>query len=167
MVIKFSARLVEDPCMLPFASRAATRPVRAAVAVVVGALVLSGCLAGNAQSFVDRTNQLRASKGIAALANHAVLDAKAQSWAETLAARGTLAHSDLADGLAGVRWRSLGENLASGSASGDWTRSLHDALVRSPVHHANLVDRRFTHMGVGVAHAGGKVYVVEVFAEIG
>lgn len=142
------------------------RPVRALAAILVGALLLTGCLSGNAQSFVDRTNQLRATRGLPALAGHGVLDAKAQALAEALAERGTLAHGRLADGLSGVRWRALGENLASGSASGDWTRSLHDALVRSPVHLANLVDPRFTHMGVGIADAGGTAYVVEVFAEI-
>ncbi len=148
------------------ATLTAARPVRAVAGILVGALLLTGCLFGNAQSFVDSTNQLRSSKGVPALANHGVLEAKAQAWAEVLASRGTLTHSNLADGLSGIAWRSLGENLASGSASGDWTSTLHDALVRSPVHYANLVDRDFTHMGVGVANAGGKVYVVEVFAEI-
>ena len=142
------------------------RPARLLLGLVVGALLLTGCLSSNAQSFVDRTNALRASDGVAAVAGHGVLDAKAQAWAENLAARGGLVHSDLADGLGGVRWRALGENLAAGTESGDWPARLHDALVNSPSHRANMVDQRFTHMGVGVASGGGQVYVVEVFAEI-
>lgn len=133
---------------------------------MVGAMLLTGCLAPNAQSFLDRTNQLRASKGVPALATNPTLDAKAKTWANTLASKGALVHSNLPDGLDSVRWTTLGENLASGTESGDWPLRLHEALVRSPAHHANLVDRRFTHMGVGVASARGQVYVVEVFAEI-
>ena len=146
--------------------RPAARPATVLLGLVLSTLLLTGCLSPNAQSFVDRTNGLRASKGVPALAGHATLDAKAQAWADTLAARGTLQHSALPDGLGGVRWRALGENLASGTESGDWPVRLHDALVASPGHHANLVDRRFTHMGVGVASGRGQVYVVEVFAEI-
>lgn len=145
---------------------ASARPVKAAVGLVLAAMLLTGCLSPNAQSFITRTNQLRASKGIPTLASHGTLDSKAQSWANTLASKGTLVHSNLASGLTTVNWTTLGENLASGTESGDWTARLHEALVRSPAHYANLVDRRFTHMGVGVASARGNVYVVEVFAQI-
>ena len=147
------------------ASRA-VRPLTVLLGLVLTTLLLTGCLPSNAQSFVDRTNGLRASRGVPALVGHGTLDPKAQAWAETLAARGTLVHSSLTDGMATVGWRTIGENLASGSDTGDWPARLHDALVASPTHHANLVDRRFTHMGVGVARSGGQVYVVEVFAEI-
>lgn len=142
------------------------RPLTVLLGLVLTTLLLTGCLSSNATSFVDRTNGLRASRGVAALAGHGALDAKAQAWAETLAARGGLVHSSLTDGMGAVSWRTLGENLASGAESGDWPARLHDALVASPTHHANLVDRRFTHMGVGVASRNGQVYVVEVFAEI-
>ena len=147
-------------------TRTAARPAAVLVSIALSALILTGCLSSNAQSFVDRTNSLRASHGIHALRNHSALDAKAQAWAEETARRGTLVHSTLSDGLGHVAWRTIGENLASGSDSGDWTAALHNALVASPGHYNNLVDRRFTHMGVGVAHARGMVYVVEVFAQI-
>lgn len=147
-------------------SAVAARPVKAALGFVVTAVLLSGCLSANAQSFLDRANQLRASKGVPALATNSTLDAKAQAWAETLAARGTLVHSDLPDGLSSLSWTTLGENLATGAETGDWAARLHEALVESPAHYSNLVDRRFTHMGVGVASARGQVYVVEVFAQI-
>lgn len=145
---------------------ATTRPVKAVLGLALVAMLLSGCLGSNAQSFLTRTNQVRASVGVPALAANATLDAKAQWWAATLASRGTLVHSNLSDGLDSVSWTTIGENLASGSETGDWSLRLHDALVASPSHYNNLVDRRFTHMGVGTASAGGKVYVVEVFAEI-
>jgi uncharacterized protein YkwD len=147
-------------------ARSAARPAALLLSVALSALILTGCLPSNSQSFIDRTNSLRASHGIHALRNHGALDAKAQAWAEETARRGSLVHSNLSDGLHTVAWRTIGENLASGSDSGDWTAQLHNALVASPGHYANLVDRRFTHMGVGVAHARGMVYVVEVFVQI-
>ena len=142
------------------------RAVQALLGLAIAALVLSGCWGSNASTFLEKTNYLRASKGIPTLAPHGTLDSKAQSWASNLASKGTLVHSNLSDGMSSVNWYTLGENLASGTQTGDWAGRLHDALVASPAHHANLVDRRFTHMGVGIASAGGKVYVVEVFAEI-
>ncbi|MDQ3385337.1 MAG: CAP domain-containing protein [Actinomycetota bacterium] len=145
---------------------ATARSVKALLGLALAALVLSGCWGSNASTFLQKTNYLRASKGVPALAPHGTLDGKAQSWADTIASKGTLVHSNLSDGMSSVNWYALGENLASGAETGDWASRLHDALVASPTHHANLVDRRFTHMGVGVASAGGKVYVVEVFAEI-
>ena len=147
-------------------THATARSAKALLGLAIAALVLSGCWGSNDGTFLQKTNYLRASKGVPALAPHATLDSKAQSWANTLASRGTLVHSNLSDGLSSVNWYTLGENLASGAQTGDWAGRLHDALVASPAHYANLVDRRFTHMGVGIASAGGKVYVVEVFAEI-
>ena len=148
------------------ATVAPSRSVKAVLGLTLVAMLLSGCWGSNASSFLTRTNQLRASVGAPALAPHGTLDSKAQSWAATLASRGTLTHSSLSAGLESVNWYSIGENLASGTESGDWSLRLHQALVASPGHYSNLVDRRYTHMGVGSASAGGKVYVVEVFAEI-
>lgn len=145
---------------------ATARSTKAVLGLALVAMLLSGCFGSNAQSFVTRTNQVRASLGVPAVATHPTLDSKAQSWAQHLAGRGTLVHSDLSAGLESVNWMTIGENLASGAESGDWSLRLHNALVASPTHYNNLVDRRFTHMGVGIASAGGKVYVVEVFAEI-
>ena len=145
---------------------ATARPAKAVLGLALVAMLLTGCFGSNAQTFTMRTNQLRASLGVSAVASHPTLDSKAQSWAQDLAGRGTLVHSDLSSGLERVNWTTIGENLASGSETGDWSLRLHNALVASPTHYNNLVDRRFTHMGVGIASAGGKVYVVEVFAEI-
>ena len=147
-------------------TRSTARSAQALLGLAIAALVLSGCWGSNASTFLQKTNYLRASKGVPALAAHGTLDSKAQSWANHLATHGTLVHSNLTDGMSSVNWYTIGENLASGAETGDWAGRLHDALVASPTHYANLVDRRFTHMGVGTASAGGKVYVVEVFAEI-
>jgi uncharacterized protein YkwD len=127
---------------------------------------LAGCLSPEEQSFLDRANQLRASSGVPALQAHPNLNAKAQDWAAHMAATGRLYHSTLGDGVT-VRWTSLGENVGRSSATGDWALKLHEALVASPGHRRNMVDRRFTHMGVGVARsANGEMFVAQVFAAI-
>jgi uncharacterized protein YkwD len=147
--------------------RTAPRPRALFAALALAVALLAGCLPPEEQSFLDRTNQLRASTGVAALAVHPSLNAKAQDWAEHMAATDHLYHSTLSDGLGDVRWTTLGENVGRSSRNGDWVLKLHDKLVSSPGHYRNLVDGRFTHMGVGVATAAnGDVYVAEVFAAI-
>ena len=147
--------------------RTAFRPRALFAILALAVALLAGCLSPEEQSFLDRTNQVRASTGATALAVHPSLNAKAQDWAEHMAATNQLYHSTLSDGLGGVDWTTLGENVGRSSPNGDWALKLHDKLVASPGHYRNLVDRRFTHMGVGVARAAnGDVYVAEVFAAI-
>jgi uncharacterized protein YkwD len=39
----------------------------------------------------------------------------------------------------------------------------HDSFLRSPPHRANMLNRRYHHVGVGVAQAGKYYFVVHVF----
>src|SRR6056297_3300909 len=138
-----------------------TRPRRrralALVAVPVLALALVGCLNPDAQRAYDLLNADRAGRGMATLALDETLNAKAQAWAETLAARGQLAHSSLSDG-APVGWSRLGENVGVG-ASAD---SVHGALLRSAGHRARMLDAGYTHVGVGAARsADGRVWIAQ------
>ncbi len=110
--------------------------------------------------FVIRINGLRASRGLAPLGLHSVLTAKAEAWAQHMADTGCLCHSNLPDGVS-VGWRKLGENIGRGGS----VASLHDALVASPLHYANMVDPSFHWVGVGVAYGGGQMYVAEVFMD--
>ena len=89
-----------------------------------------------------------------------MLTAKAEAWAQHMAATGCLCHSNLPDGVT-VGWRKLGENIGRGPS----VASIHDALVHSPLHYANMVDRAFHWVGVGVAYGGGQMYVAEVFMD--
>ena len=60
-----------------------------------------------------------------------------------------------------VGWRKLGENIGRGPS----VASIHDALVHSAPHYANMVDGAFHWVGVGVAYGGGQMYVAEVFMD--
>lgn len=136
---------------------------RTALPVVLAAmlsLLAAGCFSnGAAQESGQRVNAERAARGLPALVPSQILNAKAQSWAERMAARGAAIHSNLAEG-AGNDWRYLGENVgAAGSIA-----EMHALFMNSSVHRAAILDGRYNRFGVGVAEAGGRYYVVQVFA---
>ncbi|MFZ0627276.1 MAG: CAP domain-containing protein [Acidimicrobiia bacterium] len=107
--------------------------------------------------FASKINNYRSSKGLAALKRDGSLDASARAWAEKLAAKGKLAHSDLGRLL--PPWSAAGENVGTGGSVG----SIFDALVGSSGHRANMLGD-YTHMGVGVFVDGaGRLWTVHLF----
>lgn len=143
------------------------RSMGAILAMVLLALVAAGCMPADARTFLDRTNALRSSVGVRPLKEHDALTRKAEDWAQHMARTGKLAHSNLSDGLSGLNWRSLGENVGYSSPTGDTLKTIHNLFVSSAPHRANLVSSKFTHMGVGVAKdSKGRVWVAEVFAQL-
>ena len=137
------------------------------LAVVVLALTATACLPSEEQSFLDRTNAMRRTAGIRELEELGVLSTKAEAWAQYMARTGRLAHSTLSAGLAGLPYKSLGENVGVASGGKDPWLQIHNAFAASPAHRANLLNPKFTHMGVGVAvGADGRVWVAEVFAQL-
>ena len=115
---------------------------------------------GAAADFVGRTNGLRGSLGLGGLNTNGALVAKAQQWAEQMAAVGAISHSNLSDG-APEEWTRLGENVGRGPS----VEAIDNALVASPDHYKNLTDPGFRYVGVGVVNANGTLYVSEVFME--
>ncbi len=115
---------------------------------------------GAAADFISRTNGLRGSLGLPGLSVNGALTAKAQQWAEHMAAVGGISHSNLADG-APSNWTRPGENVGRGPS----VDAIHNALVASPEHYKNLTDPGFRYVGVGVVNANGTFYVSEVFME--
>jgi len=109
---------------------------------------------------VAMINQSRAAAGVPALLPHAELTAKAEAWADRMAATGCVCHSRLTDGIT-VAWRRLGENVGRAPD----LATMHQAFLASSGHRANLLDRGFQWVGVGVARAGGQVWVAEVFMD--
>lgn len=91
--------------------------------------------------------------------------AKAQAWAEQLASEGRLRHSVLTDGMQGVTWCGLGENVGYGPS----VKAINDAYMNSPGHRANIVNPAFNSMGVGYAtgYVNGSpvVFTVQVFVQ--
>ena len=60
----------------------------------------------------------------------------------------------------GIEWNAVGENLARGQGTPEM--AVQDWMA-SPGHRANILDTRFTHMGVGVYFAQGEYHWVQIF----
>jgi len=103
-------------------------------------------------------NQERTGRGLKPLGYDGQLAAKASAWAEVLAGRGDLSHSNLADGVS-PGWRALGENVGYGGT----VLAVHGGFLDSPEHRAVMLSRAYKTMGVGVVERDGTTWVVEVY----
>ncbi|MBX3226391.1 MAG: CAP domain-containing protein [Labilithrix sp.] len=110
---------------------------------------------------------VRANESLGPLQRDPRLDAIARRHVEGLARVRAVAH-DLGDGDPRARFEAenlhagvMGENVARGR-----TLALaHRAIHASPSHRLNLLNAKYTHLGVAVARdADGRVYVCEVFS---
>lgn len=133
--------------------------VVALVALPILMALLASCQGSEFARSIQLVNDEREARGTPVVLNNSTLQAKAQQWAEMLASQGRLAHSNLADGV-GPGWRTIGENLAM---AGSIDRA-HQLLMNSSGHRTTLLSSRYDSIGVGVASAGGRYYVVQVFA---
>jgi uncharacterized protein YkwD len=113
-------------------------------------------------------NQYRASQGLSEVKKDARLTAAARQHASLLAAKGTLSHQlPLEASLsgrahqAGVRFRSLAENVAQGSDA----RNLCEQWIHSAPHRANLLDSDMDSMGIGIAERDGTFFAVADLAQ--
>jgi hypothetical protein len=104
-------------------------------------------------------NQTRASAGVGPLVVDARLVALARWWAGQMAAAGSISHNANLAGMGPAGWTVLAENVGTGSNA----VQINAAFDASPHHLANIVDGRFSAVGVGVVYAGGAVYVAEEF----
>jgi uncharacterized protein YkwD len=156
--------------------KASTRTPRllAIVATALLVLVAAGCdpnadpraagaLAPVQEQVRLSVNDVRATVGAPLLVVNDELQARAQAWAEHLAAIGDVQHTPkLGAGLT-IAWRVLGENVGLGSS----VDIICDAFLKSPPHRANIVDPRFTLVGIGVAvDQQGRSFVVQQFAAL-
>lgn len=105
-------------------------------------------------------NQLRASRGLPALRYSGGLSAKAQAWADHMAATGRFEHSTLTEGVP-AGWRALAENIAYAAS----VPAVHNAWHHSPGHLANMVNPTFDNVGIGLARIGSTLYAVHVFGD--
>jgi len=124
-------------------------------------------------------NSDRAAAGLPALPVDGGLSAYSRSHSSAMAEAGTIFHSggspsnqiptDSAFRAAlPLPWRDAavaGENVGDDSA--DDCAGMNAAFMASPPHKANILDARWTAMGVGVAFsAAGSLYVTEDFVDI-
>jgi hypothetical protein len=115
-----------------------------------------------------RLNGLRSAEGVAKLARDPMLDRVAQAHAASMVRAGLLGH-DVGDGdprarivsAGGGAFKVMGENVAR--AHDD--RAAHRALYASPSHRGNMLDARFTKVGIGfvVDAASGELWVAQEY----
>ena len=161
-------------CKLAGAAVAATvllsaSPVRAALPFSNDHAVPSGLLTqaaaadtlGDEESFFSQLNGLRASLGLPALAMEVRLVEISRGWSGQMAAVNTLSHNPSLSAQAPSNWQRLGENVGYGGS----VDSIHRALVNSPGHYANMVNRNFNFVGIGVVRSGERVWVTQAFMQ--
>jgi uncharacterized protein YkwD len=120
----------------------------------------SGSFNGAAEAnFVGKINALRSSVGVSALANNDELNNYARWWAQQMAVTDNFAHSNIGSLL--NPWTIVGENIAYGGS----VDAMFNGLVNSTGHYNNMVETRFTSIGVGVfVDAEGQLWTCHVFA---
>lgn len=117
-------------------------------------------------ALLHETNAYRASRGLAPLSSHHMLDNVAQSWSETMASQRHLRHNPSYVASYPSSWRKAAENVGTFNQSVA-ARDMLQAWLNSPSHRRNVENPDFTHVGVGWATSSdGSVYATQNFAAL-
>jgi uncharacterized protein YkwD len=156
-------------------TRAATTTTRAAPRPT-SAPTSAGAPAGNqstaqklASDLFDRLNAERRARGLAALDWDGDLARVAGDWSAEMASSGNFRHRDL--GAAGrlpgmARFSALGENIAWVEGYPSMGSQLHVGWMRSEGHRANMLQRGFDSVGIGVVCSGGRAWATQNFGRL-
>ena len=109
-------------------------------------------------AFVTKINASRTARGLKALPVRSGLTYAARRHSAAMASRSRLYHSNLSNICC---YRAVAENVAVGYT----VYSVHKALMSSSAHRANILDRRWRGVGVGVVKSGGRLWVTEIFRQ--
>lgn len=93
-------------------------------------------------------NASRADAHLGGFAEDPALSDRAQLRAERMCANHAFSHDGFDRAFDGLRYRSMGENLAMGNQD---PRRVHDQLMNSPGHRANILKPNFRAVGIGHA----------------
>lgn len=66
--------------------------------------------------------------------------------------------------LAGLHFLSIGENVAIGDTF--VMRFFHEQMLASFGHRENILDKKFTHLGIGIEQNENKYYITQDFANL-
>ena len=110
------------------------------------------------QALVNNTRDNNGMRGLGILQD---FSDKATLWARELVRCQCLKHRNGPYGAA-PGWCAAAENVGRGYS----LEQVHRAFLGSPPHRENILTRRFTHIGVGVAtDANGEIFVVQAFQD--
>ena len=113
---------------------------------------------GEAGSLLTLVNQSRANSGLAPLDYASDLAAIAQERASIMAKSGTLEHTADLGGRA-CCWTWIAENVAYAGS----VQSLHDVMMNSAPHRANILYADADDVGIAVVRGNGSLWAAEVF----
>jgi uncharacterized protein YkwD len=117
----------------------------------------------------DRLNAERRARGLAALKWDDDLARVAGDWSAQMARTGNFAHRDLgaAGSLPGMsKFSALGENIAWVEGYPSMGDQLHVGWMKSEGHRANMLQRGFDSVGIGVVCAGGRAWATQNFGRL-
>ena len=116
----------------------------------------------------DAANRERRAQGLPSLKWDDALAIAARRHAEQMAHQGSIAHQFPGEpGLparanqAGARFVWLAENVDQSTGAS----SIHERLMKSPLHRANILDRDMDSIGVGITIRNGQYFAVEDFSK--
>jgi uncharacterized protein YkwD len=125
-------------------------------------------LSRDEQKVFELTNRARQKMKLPALRLNPLLVATARAHSANMAKQGKMEHTlDGKDVFARLDdakyiWRSAGENIATGRRF--TAEEIFRDWMRSKGHRANILEKRFQEIGVGIADDGkGNVYYTQVF----
>lgn len=152
----------------PTRSRSPLRRAAVVLALVLAASTLvpapASAAGGAAGEVFALTNAQRTSAGLRTLVSDPALDAAAAEWARQLANSCTFTHSTAqwrSTRVAPAGWTATGENIAAGQPDAG---AVVTAWMASAGHKANILDARYTGMGVGSATGSCyRTYWVQIF----
>jgi uncharacterized protein YkwD len=156
-------------------TRAATTTTRATPRTTAPPTT-AGAPAGNrstaqtlASDLFDRLNAERAARGLAALKWDGDLARVAGDWSAEMASSGNFRHRDLgaAGSLPGMaKFSALGENIAWVEGYPSMGNQLHVGWMRSEGHRANMLQRGYDSVGIGVVCSGGRAWATQNFGRL-
>lgn len=146
---------------LPVVMQAASQSAAASGLVGSATTGSSTVQPASESQLLSLTNGARAGAGLAALSSSSVLVSLARGWSAQMAAAHALSHNpNLAGSVSG--WYSIGENVAM-AASAAQAESL---FLGSPEHRANILDRLYNRVGIGIVRAAdGTLWITVDFEQ--
>jgi uncharacterized protein YkwD len=139
------------------------------VAMTAGVLLPAGVAGAGTPSqdehaFLQKLNQARTGAGLSPLVSDPELVPTSRTWSQHMAGRNQLSHDpNLVAIVSQIEpaWQGVAENVGVGYS----VQSLHDAFMASAGHRANIMKPGYNRVGVGVVHAGGKIWVTVRFLQ--
>ena len=120
-----------------------------------------------AEDIFELVNRARIDEGLDPLAWSAPLAIVGEEHATEMYVEGYFSHTSPTTGTvagrmaeAGIPYVTVGENLALAATA----RTVHQGLMNSPGHRANIVGARFARLGIGVVRGPLGLMVVQVFS---